>query len=259
VLRIVPDMRIRRLEPEMMDQPNGDIEKLYRTLGQFELINRLLSGSRRLLREALFPHFASTPDRKFEILDVGAGACDIPMWIARVARSRGWRVHITALDADPRIVSWARRAVSEYPEIDVVEGNALELRRHGKFDFILANHFLHHLVDADILDVVTQIDAQARFGFLLNDLRRRAWAYLGFTLYAILFAHRSLTRVDGLLSIRKGFLREELEALTAQFPGSGMEVFTAFPARVGLRRGPVRRGVRLARAGVRIDSRPHQR
>lgn len=236
MLRIIPDMRIRRLEPEMMDHPNGDIGKLYRTLGQFELINRLLSGSRRLLRQALFPHFDSTPDRSFEILDVGAGACDIPMWIARVGRSRGWRVHITALDADPRIVSWARRAVSEYPEIDVVEGSALELRRYGEFDFILANHFLHHLPDEDIFDVVTQIDAQARFGYLLNDLRRRAWAYIGFTLYALLFAHRSLTRVDGLLSIRKGFLREELETLRAQFPGSGMEVFTAFPARVGLRR-----------------------
>ena len=231
-MALIPDMRVRRTEPELMDLPDIDLSKLHRTLGQFESINRTLSASRRLLRKYLFPKLARSD--VFTILDVGAGACDIPKWIVRRARKRRWKVKITALDADPRIVAWARNATVDYPEIDVVEGTALELEHVGEYDFVFANHFLHHIADENLSLVVQNIDARARHGFLVNDLRRRSWAYAGFSLYAALFARNSLSRVDGMYSIRKGFRAEELmQLLESGLSESGIKVFTTFPARIG--------------------------
>ena len=232
-MALFPDMRVRRTEPELMDLPDIDLEKLHRTLKQFESINRMLSASRRLLRKFLFPIIDAQPDN-FSILDVGAGACDIPKWIARIARKRDWNVRITALDADARIVKWAKDSAIGYPEIDVVEGSALELDRVGEYNFIIANHFLHHMTNENLPIVMAKINDQAKNGFLVNDLRRRAWAYAGFSLYATIFARNSLSRVDGMFSIRKGFLPEDLNRiLDSGLSDHGVEIFTTFPARIG--------------------------
>jgi hypothetical protein len=55
------------------------------------------------------------------------------------------------------------------------------------------------------------IDKKTKKRFLLNDLKRSNFAYLGFTLFAGLFFHNSFAFYDGRLSIKRGFKKEELQ------------------------------------------------
>ena len=226
-----PDLSRRATEPEQMDRPDCDGERLARTLGQYRAINATLSASRRLIRRYLFPLLEREADREFTWLDIGAGACDLPMWVIRVARARGWRVRITALDHDPRVVEWARKATAGYPEISVVAGAVEALPSLGVFDIVFANHLLHHLDDAQVPVVVAAAGRQARLGFLLNDLRRSRFAYLGFYALAGLFLRSSLAFEDGLLSIRRGFTGADLERWMRE-SGTRGRVFRVVPGRV---------------------------
>jgi len=143
---LFPEMRFRNTtDKERMDRADADPDRLRRTIRQFRWINLLFSASRALLREHFFSAMIRDPARKYTLLDVGAGGCDIAIWAAREARKRGLKLDITALDNDPRILPVAYRAVRDYPEIRILEGNALDPGQRDSFDFIYSNHFLHHL------------------------------------------------------------------------------------------------------------------
>jgi 2-polyprenyl-3-methyl-5-hydroxy-6-metoxy-1,4-benzoquinol methylase len=232
----LPDMRLRNTtDTEYMDRADADLNRLLRTVRQFQWINALFSASRRLLREHFFPVMERDPKRVYTLLDVGAGGCDIALWAAREARRRGLKLTITALDNDPRILPIAHRTVRDCPEIRILEGNALDFGGLGPFDFIFSNHFLHHLDWDEIGIFLRQVLSRTRLGFVMNDLMRSRFAYLGCTVLLWPWARRSFAYHDGRLSIRRGFLPGELrDFATRNFPNERIQVVETFPARVVL-------------------------
>src|SRR6266581_3709940 len=168
-----PDMHLRNTsEKEQMELADADLKLIRRTIRQFKLINYLLSASSRLMRDHFFTVMEQDPGRIYTLLDVGAGGCDIAIWAVREARQRGLKLNITALDNDRRILPIAGQAIRDYPEIRIIEGNALELDRLGSFDFVFSNHLLHHLAWDDIRIFLDGIIARTRLAFVMNDLKR---------------------------------------------------------------------------------------
>jgi len=231
-----PELRRRNTtDNERMDRADADPDRLRRTIRQFRWINFLFSASRALLREHIFSMMIRDPARSYTLLDVGAGGCDIAVWAAREARKRGLKLNITALDNDPRILPVAYRAVRDYPEIRILEGNALDLEQRESFDFIFSNHFLHHLGWDEIGIFLRQVLARTRIAFVMNDLKRSRWAYLGCTVFLGLGTRRSFAFHDGRMSIRRGFLPGELRDFTTRnFPNARIHVVETSPARVVL-------------------------
>ena len=235
-----PDMRFRNTtDTEKMERADEDLQQLLRTIRQFKLINFLVSGSRRLLREHMFPLMAQDPERIYTLLDVGAGGCDIVVWAVREARKRGLKLNATALDNDARILPVAHQAVRDYPEVRIVAGNALDLAHLGPFDFVFSNHFMHHLDWNEIRILLEKITARTRLAFVMNDLKRSKLAYLCCTIFIGLLTRRSFAFYDGRLSIRRGFLPEELrDFIRSNFPNNAIQVVETYPARVVLLHKP---------------------
>ena len=231
-----PDMRLRNIsDREKLESADVEMNRFRRTIRQFRLINYLFSASGRLMREHFFTVMERDPERVYTLLDVGAGGCDIAIWAVREARQRGLKLNITALDNDRRILPIAAQAIRDYPEIRIVEGNALELDRLGSFDFVFSNHLLHHLAWDDIRIFLDGIIARTRLAFVMNDLKRSNWAYLGFTIFSGVMTPRSFHYHDGRLSIRRGFLPEELrDFIRSNFPNRAIHVVETYPARVVL-------------------------
>jgi 2-polyprenyl-3-methyl-5-hydroxy-6-metoxy-1,4-benzoquinol methylase len=231
-----PDMHLRNTsDTEKLELADADSNRFRRTIRQFKLINYLLSASSRLLREHFFSIMEQDPQRIYTLLDVGAGGCDIAIRAVREARQRGLQLNITALDNDARLLPVAYQATRDYPEIRIIEGNALDLSRLGSFDFVFSNHFLHHLAWDDIKIFLERIIAQTRLAFVMNDLKRSNWAYLGFTIFSGVMTPRSFHYHDGRLSIRRGFLPEELrDFIRGNFPNRAIHVVETYPARVVL-------------------------
>jgi 2-polyprenyl-3-methyl-5-hydroxy-6-metoxy-1,4-benzoquinol methylase len=154
-------MPVRAREPELMDLPASDPVLLERTLRQMGWINRLLSGSRRLIRRTILEDLRRHPGQPpCTLLDVGAGGCDIATWLARSEPS----LRVVCLDHDPRVAA--------FPAVEVRLGSASELESMESFDYVFANHFLHHLPDEQIAPTLQAMLRRTRQMLVINDLLR---------------------------------------------------------------------------------------
>jgi len=231
--RLFPDLKERYAGPELMELPDASEKKLINTLRQFYLLNILFTRSRRLIEKYIMADMLQSPGETYEFLDLGAGGCDIAIWFLKRCRLLGLNVRITCLDYDPRIVTYARGRCRDYPEIKVIEAAVQNLEKLPPYDYVFANHLLHHLPPEQWRTLIDAIARQTRKVFLLNDVRRSRCAYAGYALFAGLFMHNSFAFIDGLLSIRKGILVHEIqEVVTACGHENNITIGTALPARI---------------------------
>lgn len=200
---------------ELMDLPGTDPGEVARALRQLARINRLFGGTRPVLTH-LVPLLRARP-APIRILDVATGYADIPRAILRRTRRLGLQLEIEALDHQDRIVDLAARASRGYPEIRVRPGDALRLAYPDEsFDIVLASQVLHHMEGDEPVRLLSELYRVARRTVLVSDLRRGRWPLL-VTWAALRVVSRSrLIRHDGPLSIRRGFLAEELLALARE-------------------------------------------
>src|SRR4051794_4102042 len=116
-----PDFSRRSEESEWMDDMSVGGADLERTLDELREVNAGLGGYRTTL-DAL--DRVLTPRREpWRLLDVGTGSADIPEEVVRHARRRGIPVRLTAIDLNPTAVAYARRKLSAFPEIEVVQAD----------------------------------------------------------------------------------------------------------------------------------------
>lgn len=228
--------------PELMDDVHSDTVLLERTLAQFPRINRLVSRNRTVLRREILQDMEERIARnevprthRFTVLDCGAGACDLAVWLLDEAERRGITVEVTALDADPRVVAYARRTVQR-SGIIIRQGSALDLPAVPEWDYIMANHFLHHLTDEEVAQFLTGAPKAARYRVVVNDLLR-SWVWLAlYRIFAAVALRESFARYDGAVSILKGFRPGELRTHLAPHQHLDRDresrVFRMFPGRV---------------------------
>jgi 2-polyprenyl-3-methyl-5-hydroxy-6-metoxy-1,4-benzoquinol methylase len=197
---------------ERMDAPGLDARELAEALRTLARINRLFGATRVVLHH--LPRLCDPLPGPVRILDVGTGYADIPRAIVRWARRRGRRVAITALDRNPATLGAAARACADYPEIRLLRGDALALPfRSNGFDVALASQILHHMEAAEPVRLLSELRRVARQGLLVHDLRRGTWPYTVTRLALHALSRSSVIRHDGPVSIRRGYLPAELQAL----------------------------------------------
>src|SRR3546814_4044290 len=76
-------------------------------------------------------------------------------------------------------------------------------------DIILSSLFAHHLADAALVRFLRWMDATARIGWFVNDLRRSRAAHALFGVGTAPAPWHSFTRQDGLPSITRDFVEED--------------------------------------------------
>ncbi|MBI4584372.1 MAG: methyltransferase domain-containing protein [Planctomycetes bacterium] len=218
--------RARHLR-EHMEDLDCDQRLLFNTYRQLAGINRLFSRWRRVYKSYLRPRLTGR-GRVHNILDLGSGGGDIPLALFRWARADGLQIQVTAADPDPRAIAFARRR-SWPPEIEFLRASARDLREQGRrFDFVISNHLLHHLAEAEFAGLLEDAEHLARELVLFADARRSAIACIFFWLITAPFFHRSYIVADGLASIRRSYTERELRALAPR----GWEVRRLFPYRL---------------------------
>ncbi|WP_102125988.1 class I SAM-dependent methyltransferase [Deinococcus planocerae] len=217
---------------ERMDDPNCDLPGLERTYAQFGTVNALVAGWRRVYRHELRPHLS--PGRTLTLLDIGCGGGDVARHLARWARQGGRQLRVTAIDADERAVAYATGLPAD-PDVTFRQALSGDLVREGHaFDFVISNHLLHHLTDAELSTLLRDSEALGRVRVVHSDLARHPLAYRAFSAGARLF-RGSFIREDGLLSIRRSHTARELAALAPP----GWQVQPLVPFRLLLTRaGP---------------------
>jgi len=228
----IVDLSSRADIVEEMDRLDSSEEQLFRTLDQFQVVNRIFSRYRSALTRSVLRDMAKDPSRSYRLADLGAGGCDIARWLIRCSRKLGLRLEIIAIEHDPRVARYARAANAGYPEIQVVETDASNSGLWEGADYIFANHLMHHLTNEACIELIRQIDRSGPRLYVLNDLIRSTWAYYGFWLAASPFFRNSFIVQDGLASIRRGFTLPEVGALVrAAMPIHPVVILGRLPSR----------------------------
>ncbi len=205
---MIPRLTYRNPElVEWMDREDCDRQLLRNTYRYFPVINRLLSGWKTVYKQFIRPELSTT--RSFRLLDVGSGGGDITRNLYTWAKKDGFRLDVTGTDPDSRALAFAGKRSTE--NLRFLHSDTCELIQKGKtYDFVVCNHVLHHLPDADVRPFLGALQQLATRRIICSDIERSQTGYLLFSLLTWPFFPNSFIRVDGLLSIRKSYTCEEL-------------------------------------------------
>jgi SAM-dependent methyltransferase len=194
---------------EFLDGPLDDPAALVANLRDLERLNRWFGGVRlsRLGIRAL-----ADGRSELSLLDVGAGAADIPRALLRdgigraVAVDHRPEVRAAALALDPGLGATGRLAY------EVHDGRALPYP-DGAFDVGHCSLVLHHLDANDAVSLLAELGRVSRIGVIVNDLERSRLGLIGARLLTLTVARATYTRHDGPLSVRRAWRLAEVEGL----------------------------------------------
>jgi 2-polyprenyl-3-methyl-5-hydroxy-6-metoxy-1,4-benzoquinol methylase len=98
-------------------------------------------------------------------------------------------------------------------------------------DVILATLVCHHLNNAELVFFLQQAQSTARKMIILNDLHRHLWSCWGYALLCPLLFRNRIAIHDGLISIKRGFIRSEWQSLLQQAGIKNYQINWRFPFR----------------------------
>jgi SAM-dependent methyltransferase len=222
----------RATAEELMDADDLPAETYAAVVGDLARVNRVTMAARPTLR---FLAAATVPGRRYRLLDVGYGDGDMLRRIARWGERRGVAFDLTGIDLNPRSEQAARAHTPPGVAIDWRTGDYAGLAGGG-WDFVISSLVAHHMTHAQLVAFLRFMQAEARVGWLVNDLHRHGFAYRGWPLLARLFGWHAIVRHDGHLSIARSYRPAEWAPLLAEAGIPDARVFRAFPFRLCVER-----------------------
>lgn len=203
----------RRRGVEILDDPHVDPDVRERSLSDVARSNRLLGGLRSAIRELsdVMPRGGAVT-----LLDVGTGFADIPAAARVEARSRGLALTTIGVDEAESLLSSAAERLDLRVCADAL---ALPFRDHS-VDVAICSQLLHHFEERDAEQVLRELNRVARRAVIVSDLRRSWAAALGFLAISFPLRFHRVTRHDGVISVLRGFVPRELDALVHAATGA---------------------------------------
>ncbi len=221
-------LETRRIEEELMDDPALDPAVYTQVLHDLAKVNRITMAHRPTLA---FLDRAVGGRESFRLLDVGFGDGDMLRQIARWAAKRGISAELIGIDLNANSVAAAREATPASLPITYRAGDYADLAGEG-FDCIVSSLVAHHMTRSQLLEFLRFMDREAAAGWLVNDLHRHGFAYLGWPVLARVMGWHRIVRHDGHLSIARSYRPQEWPELLDAAGLCGAQVFRAFPFRL---------------------------
>jgi SAM-dependent methyltransferase len=200
----------RRRGHEYLDEPGIDGAVVVRSLRDVARSNTLFGGRRAVLRavDDALPALASHGDVA-TLVDVGTGLGDIPLHARRLAARRGVRLTTGGVELSEPLARASRDRVGHAV---LADGFALPFA-DASIDVVTCSQVLHHFAEPDAERLVRELSRVARARVIVGDLRRSWLAAGGFWLASWALRFHPVTRHDGVVSVLRGFTRDELDAL----------------------------------------------
>ena len=201
----------RTEEPEIMDDFALEGEVLRDALDKIAKINQLLGGNKLTLLGVKELIDKRSKVEEITIIDIGCGNGDMLRALANYGLNNAVKFNLIGIDANNFTVEHAKSLSLHHKNIsyrceDIFAPSFKEL----KYDIVLCTLTLHHFKDVEILNIMKIFYDNSKLGVVINDLHRSAVAYRLFQGLCFVFQLNDMSREDGLVSILRGFKKEEL-------------------------------------------------
>jgi len=207
--------KYRTDEPEIMDDFDLKGEVLRDALDKIAKINQLLGGNQLTLKGVKQLIARNPTTNMFTIVDVGCGNGDMLRALAEFGLQNNIKLNLIGIDANNFTVEHAKSLSLNYNNIKYQCENIFEQPfQELKYDIVLCTLTLHHFKEDEIMTIMSQFYKNASIGVVINDLHRSAVAYRLFQGLCFVFKLNAMSREDGLISILRGFKKEELIAFS---------------------------------------------
>ncbi|NJM79370.1 MAG: methyltransferase domain-containing protein [Flavobacterium sp.] len=198
-----------------MDDFSLEGEELSDALDKIAYINQLLGGNKLTLQGV--KKLIASKDKQITIVDVGCGNGDMLRALADFGTKNNYKFNLIGIDANAFTINYANQLSQAYPNIsylclDIFDKVFSEL----KYDILLCTLTLHHFKTEQINYLIQLFSKQAQIGIVINDLHRSKIAYRLFQALCFVFQLNKMSREDGLVSILRGFKKEELEVFSRE-------------------------------------------
>ena len=200
---------------ESMDDFSMDNDGLVTALDDIARINQLLGGNSVTLEgvKTLIKDFPK--DKTITIMDFGCGSGDMLRMLSKFGKENNLKFQLIGIDANEATIRHAEKCSSEFDNITYLAEDIF-LYDFSKYtiDIALITLTLHHFKDDEILKIMSAILNLVKKGIVVNDLERSELAYRLFQAIIFIFRLEKMTAEDGLISILRGFKREDLEKIS---------------------------------------------
>ena len=212
------DLSVRSKEKELLDNCSLSNPELELVLKDIHRVNTLLGGT-RITKNALVELFAKNPQNQYTIVDVGCGDGSMLRELAQMCHNMNIRALFSGFDINPQSIQIAREKSSKFSEIVFFEKDILTVQESDlSYDILLCTLTMHHFSEDEIPVFLKTFTQLTRIGVIINDLHRSSLAYYLFQLFSIIFIHTPMAKYDGLVSIKRGFKKQELLKYAMNFP-----------------------------------------
>jgi SAM-dependent methyltransferase len=225
----------RQRGSEILDDPGEDPALALRSLRDVALANRFFGGRRAVLAEVrrvlLGRRAGGTAPGALTLLDIGTGLGDIPRAAERMAQrmakrtAAGTDVALTTIGVE-LVPALARAASASCTHALAADAMALPFA-DGSIDVVTCSQVLHHFDGPEADRLLQECTRVARSAVVIGDLRRSWFAVAGLWAASFLLRFHPVSRHDGIVSILRGFTRDELQSLVERATGCRVRAYRA--------------------------------
>ena len=207
----------RIFQLEIMDEEDLSMPALKLAYQDINRSNRLLGGY-RATAESLLRLCSEKAAPQISLIDVGCGEGAMLRFLADQLRKKGYNFKFYGLDLSDKAIELAKIKSQGYPELEFFKGDILDPQLElPECNYVISTLTMHHFRDNEIEAFIRHCVNYASTALIINDLQRSKLAYYLFKCFSAIFIRSSIAKNDGLLSIRKGFIKKELESIARNF------------------------------------------
>jgi 2-polyprenyl-3-methyl-5-hydroxy-6-metoxy-1,4-benzoquinol methylase len=227
-------LEARAQQDELMDAEDLDAATYGAVLRDLAQVNTVTMARRPTLSflDRVQARWAKAPSSSpLKILDVGYGDGDMLRKIARWAKEQSVAVTLVGIDLNPNSATTATVSTPGDMAIDYRSGDYASLAGEG-WDVVISSLVAHHMSHDQLIVFLRFMEAEAKTGWMINDLHRHAFAYLGYPLLATLMRWHPIVRHDGRLSIARSYRPAEWGPILTEAGVPSAHVIRRFPFRL---------------------------
>lgn len=209
----------RSSQKEVMDSLDFQGDELNNLLLDLKAINKWLGGNYITIDGVNKLIKNHSRDNAVTIIDIGCGDGEMLRKCADYFVKQNLRFKLIGIDFNENILEIAKSKSVGYSNISFLNMDVVNnTEAIPESDIILCTLFLHHFKNEEIEKLIKKFLVKSRLGIVINDLERSKLAFNLFKLVHKLFLKTKTARHDGLISIARGFKKNELVRFSGHIP-----------------------------------------